>query len=115
MTKIGSVSAARFPRKLKASMAAIAGLNSFTAEKSQDFTSSRSSSLPVVFQTMNTEPSWLVGTSCFQDAELPSNTSSVPSACRSTISMTSEPSQENKQGIASLAISDYLTDRCDVP
>src|SRR6266704_4555036 len=115
MTKIGSVSAARFPRKLNASMAAIAGLNRLTAENSQDFPSSISSSLPAGFQAINTEPSWFAGTTFFQDAELPSNTSSAPYECRSTISMTSEPSLENKQGIASLAISDCLADRCDVP
>src|SRR6266481_3483412 len=115
MTKIGSVSAARFHKKLKASMAAIAGLNRFTAENSQDFPSSISSSLPAGFQAMITEPSWFAGTIFFQDAELPSNTSSVPSECRSAISITSEPSLENKQGIASLTISDCLADRCDVP
>src|SRR5882757_6216094 len=110
MTKIGSVSAARFPRKLKASMAAIAGLNRFTAENSQDFPSSTSSSLPAGFQAMTTEPSWFAGTIFFQDSELPANTNNVPSECRSKKSKKSEASMEEKQGIASLTSSDCLAD-----
>ena len=67
------------------------------------------------FQIWNAEPNWFVGVSFCQDAVLPSKISSLPSRSRSTISMASEPSRENKQGIASSDISDCLTDRCVVP